>query len=109
MVNFDITATTIIINLLFITTFTILILHTPLVAATFLTQAKCTNRFELRHEIRERSFTGCDEVIRENPLCGEDFVVAWTDYPPYIFRNEHTNNVSGILPSKSLSCNLIKL
>ena len=90
------------IKLFIITTFaiTILLSQIPSVDATYLTQAKCTNRFELRHEIKNRSFTGCQEVIRENPLCGEDVVVAWTEYPPYIFRSEHTGNISGILPSK---------
>ena len=93
MVHFDIRATTSTtststtttiattnIKLFIFTTFaiTILLSQIPSVDGTYLTQAKCTNRFELRHEIKNRSFTGCEEVIRENPLCGEDFVVAWT-------------------------------
>ena len=73
------------------------------VTATHLNQAKCTNRFELRHEIKQRSFTNCEDVIKENPFCGEDFAVAWTEYPPYVFFNEHTERVSGILPSKRIN------
>ena len=72
------------------------------VSSIHISEVKCTNRLEFRHEIRERRFTTCEEVVRDNPYCGKTHHVAWTSYPPYVFYNEHTGNVSGILPSKYL-------
>ena len=69
--------------------------HTPV------SQPECTNRLEFRHDIFKRRFKSCEELIQDNPLCAKDYRVAYSDYPPYVFYNEHTKKVSGILPSKS--------
>jgi len=68
--------------------------HTPV------SQPECTNRFEFRHAIYKRRFVSCEELVHHNPLCAKDYKVAYSDYPPYVYYNEHLGKVCGILASK---------
>lgn len=65
--------------------------------ADSISQPECVNRFEYRHELREKWFTGCEELFHDNPYCHKNYTVAYGDFPPYVFFDKHENKVKGIL------------
>ena len=61
-------------------------------------QPDCTNRFEYRHELKEKRFKSCDEIRKDNIYCAKNYTVAYSNLPPYAFYDETDKKVKGILP-----------
>lgn len=70
--------------------------------ADSISQPECVNRFEYRHELKERWFKSCEELYKDNPYCKKNYTVAYSDFPPYIFYDEHKKKINGILPGNLL-------
>ena len=49
-------------------------------------QIKCTNRFEYRHQIREK-VGSCEQIIKSNPMCGKNFTVAYSLHPCLLYTS----------------------